>query len=226
MPDPMISTLWTRTMHKMPLVAILRGLRFEEALPIGDELEAAGFSIVEVPLNSPDPFATVAALAARFEDRMLVGAGTVLTCAEVDEVAVSGGKLIVSPNFNPEVVRHAKELGLIAVPGVLTPSEAFAALEAGADALKLFPGEMVSPAILKAMRAVLPPEAKVLVVGGVQADNMADYIAAGANGFGLGSALFKPGHSTQVLRQNAETFVAKAYETGLASPNAAAGAPA
>lgn len=216
MPHSTTATLWTRTMQKMPLVAILRGLRFDEALSVGDELEAAGFAIVEVPLNSPDPFATIAALAARFGDRMMVGAGTVLSRDDVDEVAVSGGRLIVSPNFNPEVVRHAKERGLTVLPGVMTPSEAFAALEAGADGLKLFPGEMISPAAVKAMRAVLPRETKVLVVGGVKADGMADYVHAGADGFGLGSALFQPGLSAQAVRQSAEAFVAKAREIGLA----------
>ena len=158
---------------RCPLVAILRGIRPDEAVPIAAALEAAGFAIVEVPLNSPDPLASIAALARAFGDRMLIGAGTVMTATQVAEIAGAGGKLIVTPHADAAVVRAAKQRGLLAVPGFFTPAEAFAMLEAGADALKLFPAEGASPAMLRAMRAVLPAGTMVLPVGGIDASNMA-----------------------------------------------------
>lgn len=188
-----------------PLVAILRGLRPDEALPVGQALVDAGWRLIEVPLNSPDPLASIATLARQFP-QALVGAGTVLEPAQVQAVHRAGGRLIVSPNFNEAVVREAVRLGLVCLPGVMTATEAFAALAAGATGLKLFPAEMITPAVVKALRAVLPAQAVLLPVGGISASNMADYTAAGANGFGIGSALFKPGKTAVEVARSAHEF--------------------
>lgn len=196
-------------LDRCDLVAILRGIRPEEAIPVGAALEANGFSIVEVPLNSPDPMASIAALAAEFGDRMLIGAGTVMTEAHVEQVATAGGRLIVTPHADPVVVRAAKRLGLLAVPGFFTPAEAFAMLTAGADALKLFPAEGGNPAMLRAMRAVLPSGTMVLPVGGIDASNMAVWRAAGAAGFGIGSAVYKPGDSPAVVSAKARALTGR-----------------
>jgi 2-dehydro-3-deoxyphosphogalactonate aldolase len=190
-----------------PLVAILRGLEPGEAVSVGGALVGAGFKLIEVPLNSPRPLESIAALAAAYPD-VLVGAGTVLNPAQVREVHAAGGRLIVAPNFNADVVREAVRLGMPCLPGVLTASEAFAALDAGATGLKLFPSEMISPAAVKALRAVLPAETLLLPVGGISISNMAAYRSAGADGFGIGSALFKPGISTAEVQQNALDFMA------------------
>jgi 2-dehydro-3-deoxyphosphogalactonate aldolase len=181
------------------LVAILRGIRPDEAVAVTAALEAAGIAIVEVPLNSPDPMASIAALAAEFGDRLLIGAGTVMTEAQVAQIEAAGGRLIVTPHADAAIVRAAKRHRLIAVPGFFTPAEAFAMLDAGADALKLFPAEGASPAMLRAMRAVLPPETRVLPVGGIDVSNMAAWRAAGAAGFGIGSAIYKPGDTQEVV---------------------------
>jgi 2-dehydro-3-deoxyphosphogalactonate aldolase len=194
---------------RCPLVAILRGIRPEEAVPVTAALEARGFSIVEVPLNSPDPLASIAALARRFGDRMLIGAGTVMTAEQVAQVAAAGGRLIVTPHADPAVVRAAKAHGLWAVPGFFTPAEAFNLLGAGADALKLFPAEGASPAMLRAMRAVLPAGTMVLPVGGIDASNMAAWRAAGAAGFGIGSAIYKPGDTPEVVSAKAVALVSE-----------------
>jgi 2-dehydro-3-deoxyphosphogalactonate aldolase len=191
----------------LPLVAILRGLPPAEAPAIGDALFDAGLRVLEVPLNSPEPLSSIAALAARFGTRALVGAGTVLQPAQVAEVAASGGRLIVMPHADVAVIRAAKAAGLICVPGVATPTEAFAALAAGADALKLFPAELLTPPVLKALRAVLPPAVTLLPVGGITPSNLHPYVAAGASGFGLGSALYKPGDSAQQVAAQARVFV-------------------
>lgn len=190
-----------------PLVAILRGLKPDEALAVGQALVDAGWRLIEVPLNSPDPLASIASLARQFP-QALVGAGTVLEPAQVAAVQQAGGKLIVSPNFNEAVVREAVRLGMVCLPGVMTATEAFAALAAGATGLKLFPAEMITPAVVKALRAVLPPDTVVLPVGGITASNMAAYAAAGANGFGMGSALFKPGKTAAQVAQSAQEFLA------------------
>jgi len=190
------------------LVAILRGIRPEEAIPVTAALEAGGLAIVEVPLNSPDPMRSIAALAAEFGDRLLIGAGTVMSEAQVAEIATAGGRLIVTPHADARVVRAAKRHGLLAIPGCFTPAEAFAMLEAGADALKLFPAEGASPAMLRAMRAVLPPETMVLPVGGIDASNMAAWRKAGAAGFGIGSAIYKPGDTAAAVRAKAVALVA------------------
>jgi 2-dehydro-3-deoxyphosphogalactonate aldolase len=189
------------------LIAILRAIRPEEAVPIAAALEALGFAIVEVPMNSPDPLASIAALAKVFSDRLLIGAGTVMTDAEVASVAAAGGRLIVTPHADPAIVRAAKRHGLWAVPGFFTPAEAFGMLAAGADALKLFPAEGASPSMLRAMRAVLPAGTMVLPVGGIDETNMAVWRAAGAAGFGIGSAIYKPGVSPQVVSRKGRLLI-------------------
>jgi 2-dehydro-3-deoxyphosphogalactonate aldolase len=193
---------------KCPLVAILRGVAPHEIDAIGDALVDAGFTLIEVPLNSPDPLDSVARLRKRFGGRAVIGAGTVLRVEDVAAVEAAGGTMIISPNANLQVIAASAAKGLVSLPGIATPSEAFAALDAGATALKLFPAEGSSPQILKAMRAVLPKEVRVLPVGGIAPDTMAPWIAAGAAGFGLGSALYKPGMSAEQVAINARAFVA------------------
>ncbi|HZY17925.1 MAG TPA: 2-dehydro-3-deoxy-6-phosphogalactonate aldolase [Ramlibacter sp.] len=190
-----------------PLVAILRGLTPAEAVPVGRALVDAGFRILEVPLNSPSPLESIAALAAAFPQAW-VGAGTVLRRSEVGPVQAAGGRLVVAPNFQPEVVQEARELGLACLPGIATPTEAFAALEAGASGLKLFPAEMMGPPVVKALRAVLPRDALLLPVGGITPASLAPYRAAGADGFGIGSALYRPGMPVAELAHLAREFVA------------------
>ena len=194
-------------MQHLPLVAILRGIAPGEAVDVARAIDEAGWRIVEVPLNSPQPMQSIAAMVKAFP-HLLVGAGTVLTADQVREVHQAGGRLVVAPNFNAEVIRAAVQLGMECVPGVMTPTEAFAALDAGATALKLFPAEMIPPAAVKAMRAVLPPSAMLLPVGGIGTSNMAAYTAAGANGFGIGSALYAPGKSAAAVKQSALDFKA------------------
>ena len=194
-------------LQRCPLVAILRGIRPDEAVAVAAVLEAHRFAIVEVPLNSPDPLASIAALAARFGDRMLIGAGTVMTEADVEAIAAAGGKLIVTPHADAAVVRAAKRLSLLAVPGFFTPAEAFTMLAAGADALKLFPAEGANQAMLRAIRAVLPGT-MVLPVGGIDASNMAPWRKAGAAGFGIGSAIYKPGDTPAVVDAKARALIA------------------
>ena len=191
----------------LPLIAILRGLKPLEALPIGQALVATGWRLIEVPLNSPEPLDSIAAMASAFP-QALIGAGTVLSPGDVRNVHAAGGQLIVSPNFNPAVVHEAVRLGLVCLPGVMTASEAFAALAAGATGLKIFPAEMLTPAALRALRAVLPPATVVLPVGGITPENMQAFLAAGANGFGMGSALYKPGMAAQQVSENAIKFIA------------------
>lgn len=191
-----------------PLVAILRGIRPEEAEAIGDVLVQAGLGIIEVPLNSPDPFDSIARLAQRFGTRVLIGAGTVMRPADVDRVADAGGALIVTPHADPALVRAAKARGMAAVPGFFTPAEAFSLLDAGADALKLFPAEGGSPAMLKALRAVLPAGAMVLPVGGMDAGTMGAWRKAGAAGFGIGSAIYRPGDSAGEVAAKTATLLA------------------
>lgn len=191
----------------LPLVAILRGIQSNEALDVGQALVDAGWRMIEVPLNSPQPLVTISALAAAFP-HALIGAGTVLSSQQVLDVHKAGGKLVVSPNFNADVVRAALDHGMVCLPGVLTASEAFAALDAGATGLKLFPAEMIPPAAVKALRAVLPAATQLLPVGGIDVTNMGAYMAAGANGFGIGSALYKPGRSSDEVRRIALDFKA------------------
>jgi len=188
-----------------PLVAILRGLRPDEAPAIGAALVGAGFTLIEVPLNSPEPFESISRLVKGLSGMAIVGAGTVLTVEDVNRLADAGGQLCVSPNTNPAVIRAAVGQGMVVLPGYYTPSEAFAALDAGAAGLKLFPADGAPPAMLKAHRAVLPQDTKVLAVGGINTANMAEWKAAGADGFGLGSNLYRPGKSAaDVARDGAE----------------------
>jgi 2-dehydro-3-deoxyphosphogalactonate aldolase len=191
----------------LPLVAILRGLTPDEAPEIGDALTQTGFGVLEVPLNSPRPFESIALMAKAYPDA-LVGAGTVLTPRQVQQVHDVGGQLIVSPNADVAVIREAVRLGLVCLPGIATPTEAFSALDAGAQGLKLFPAEGASPTVLKAMLAVLPAGTLMVPVGGISTINMAPWLAAGAHGFGLGSALYKPGKSADAVRQDATAFIA------------------
>ena len=192
---------------RCPLVAILRGVRPDEVEPIGDALVAAGFTLIEVPMNSPDPLDSIGRLARRLEGQALVGAGTVLTPDQVRAVQQVGGRLIISPNSDLSVIAQSAQAGLVSMPGYLTPTEAFAAVQAGASALKLFPAEAATPAVLKAQRAVLPKDLPILVVGGINPDNMAPWVAAGANGFGLGSALYKPGATAAQVSEAAQAFL-------------------
>jgi 2-dehydro-3-deoxyphosphogalactonate aldolase len=192
---------------RLPLVAILRGVTPEEVLAIAHALVDAGFAIIEVPLNSPRPLESVRLLHEAFGDSVLIGAGTVTSAEYVRHVADAGGRLIVMPHSDPAVVRAAKGMGLACVPGVATPTEGFAALANGADALKLFPAELLTPAVLRAMRSVFPTETRFLPVGGISPETMAEYVAAGASGFGLGSALYKRGDDAATVAQHARAFV-------------------
>jgi 2-dehydro-3-deoxyphosphogalactonate aldolase len=191
----------------LPLVAILRGVKPEEVEAIADALYAEGFRVIEVPLNSPNALDSIARLARRMPADAVIGAGTVLSVQAVADVEAAGGKVIVMPHADVEVIRAAKARGLYCVPGAATPTEAFGAVYAGADAVKLFPAELVTPTIVKAMRAVLPRELRLLPVGGITPDNMTPYVKAGAAGFGLGSALYSPGLSAADVGQRARAFV-------------------
>ena len=184
---------------RCPLVAILRGITPEEAVPIGEALVEAGITVLEVPLNSPQPIESIRRMAARFGDAALVGAGTVMTTRQLEEVAAAGGRLLVTPHADVSLVRAAKQLGMLAAPGCFTPTEAFALLAAGADALKLFPAEASSPTVLRALLAVLPKGTLVLPVGGIGAESIPAWRKAGAAGFGIGSSLFKPGDTAVVV---------------------------
>jgi len=192
---------------RLPLVAILRGLAPAEAAPIGAALVDEGWALIEVPLNSPQPLRSIETLVA-LQPQALIGAGTVLTAAQVRDVHAAGGQLVVSPNFDPAVVAEGVRLGMVCLPGVATASEAFAALAAGADAVKLFPAEMITPPVVKALRAVLDADTVLLPVGGITPAGMAAYRAAGASGFGLGSALYQPGIDAATVAANARTFIA------------------
>ena len=195
-------------LEQCPLVAIIRGVTPGDCEAIGQSAFDAGIRIIEVPLNSPDPLRSIRKLAASLGDRALIGAGTVLDPAQVEQVKDAGGRLIVSPSTDPAVIRAAVAAGLISSPGYFTPSEAFTAIEAGAHALKLFPAEGATPALLKAQKAVLPKEVPVIVVGGVTPDSMRSWRDAGADGFGLGSGLYKPGQSPAETADKARAYIA------------------
>jgi 2-dehydro-3-deoxyphosphogalactonate aldolase len=195
-------------LDQCPLIAIIRGVTPAEAEAVGDAIYEGGIRIIEVPLNSPDPLRSIETLARKFGDEVLVGAGTVLEPAQVAEVQAAGGRIIVSPNTNLEVIAVSAAAGMVSSPGFFTPSEAFAAIEAGATGLKLFPAEGASPAVMKAQLAVIPREIPVMAVGGIAPDNMRPWLDAGASGFGLGSGLFKPGQSPAETRDKARAYVA------------------
>ena len=189
------------------IVAILRGIKPSEILGVGEALHAAGIRIVEVPLNSPDPFVSIAALADHFRDKLVVGAGTVLDIASVDNLKAAGGVICVSPDCNPDVIARAIELGLTPLPGVFTPTEAFAAIRSGASHLKLFPAEAASPPTVKAWKAVLPKHVSIYAVGGVTPTNMQGWSDAGCAGFGIGSNIYKPGMTADAVSAAARNFV-------------------
>ncbi len=196
----------------VPIVAILRGVTPDEVIDIAQAIFDAGVRIIEVPLNSPEPFVSITKLADHFGDRAVVGAGTVLTVGDVARCRDAGAQIIVSPNMNAGVIRATTAHGMISAPGCLTPTEAFAALDAGAHAVKLFPGELITAAAVKAMRAVLPKNALVLVVGGVTVDNVSSYVTAGANGFGIGGGIYRAGFTAEQAGHNAEQFVSALTE--------------
>jgi 2-dehydro-3-deoxyphosphogalactonate aldolase len=202
-----MSSLFSEAFAALPLVAILRGVKPEEVEAIADALYAEGFRLIEVPLNSPQPLDSIARLAKSMPADALIGAGTVLSVEAASSVEAAGGRLIVMPHADVAVIRHAKSRGLFCVPGAATPTEAFACVNAGADAVKLFPAELITPAVVKAMRAVLPKELALLPVGGITPEGMAPYRAAGAAGFGLGGALYAPGMDAAEVGRRARAFV-------------------
>jgi 2-dehydro-3-deoxyphosphogalactonate aldolase len=191
-----------------PLISVIRGVTPDEAEAIGEAIYEAGIRIIEVPMNSPDPLGSIEKLARRMGDRALIGAGTVLNRQQVADVQAAGGQIIVSPNTNTDVIAASVDAGLVSCPGFFTPSEGFAAIEAGAHALKLFPAEAATPAYVKAQRAVLPKDIPLLVVGSVKPELMGAWVEAGANGFGLGSGVFKPGKTPEQVLESARAYVA------------------
>ena len=197
-----------------PIIAILRGIPTKQAAEAASVIIEAGITTIEVPMNSPDPIGAIKAMVDAHNQHALIGAGTVLNKAQVDAVADVGGRLIVSPNTNPKVIAHTVTLGLQSWPGAFTPTECFAALEAGATGLKLFPGNMAGIGGLKAIRAILPQGTQVYTVGGAGPDNFAEWIAASADGFGIGSGIYKPGMSTDTIAKNAAAIVA-AYDEAI-----------
>lgn len=200
--------VFNQYLSQCPLIAIIRGVTPDEAEAIGQAIHDAGIRIIEVPLNSPEPFASIARLASKFGDEVLVGGGTVLRWSEVHEIKDCGGRLIVSPNTNAEVIAATAQAGLVSCPGFFTPSEAFTAIDAGATALKLFPAEAASPAMLKAQLAVIPRDVPTIVVGGVKSDSLQPWREAGAAGFGLGSGLYRAGQSAAETLDKARAYVA------------------
>ena len=207
----------TETLARMPLVAILRGVRPDEVVAVTATLIEAGFGIIEVPLNSPEPIESIRKIADAFGEQVIIGGGTVLSTDDVEAIHGAGGKLIFSPNCNLDVVRKTKALSMISMPGCCTPSEAFAALEAGADAIKFFPADLVTPAVVKSMCAVLPA-CPLLAVGGINNSNLAAYLEAGITGFGIGSSLYKSGKSLADLRQSADEIIS-AFEQARSTSN-------
>jgi 2-dehydro-3-deoxyphosphogalactonate aldolase len=199
--------LWESVLETVPLIAILRGIEPAEAAAVAGALSSAGIRCVEVPLNSPYALKSISEIRRHFGDRLLVGAGTVLTQADVDAIASVGAQLCVSPNTNPGVIAAARQRNLVCIPGFATPTEAHAAIAAGAHALKLFPAEAASPAVLRALKAVLPPALPILPVGGITPAHIAGYVAAGAAGFGIGSAIFTPGATADTVAHRAAMFV-------------------
>lgn len=203
-----MDALFQAYLDECPLIGIIRGVTADDAEAVGEAILDAGIRIIEVPLNSPDPLKSIERLSHRFGDRALIGAGTVLMAEEVPNVRAAGGGIIVSPNTNPDVIAATVSEGLVSCPGYFTPSEAFTAIAAGATALKLFPAEAATPAVLKAQRAVLPMKIPLIVVGGIKPDNMQPWQEAGATGFGLGGGLYQPGQSAEKTGENARAYIA------------------
>ena len=201
-------------MTQRPIIAILRGILPQEAVAIAEALVEAGIEQIEVPLNSPDPFDSIAAMLAALGPRAVIGAGTVLTVTDVERLAAMGAGLVVSPDCNPDVIRATKAAGMLSFPGVFTATECFAALRAGADGLKIFPASIMGPSGISALRAVLPKTCPVYAVGGAGVDNLGEWLGAGADGFGIGTALFKPGDSPATVTQKARALVA-AYDAAV-----------
>ena len=195
-------------LDSIPIIAIIRGVKPEEAVDVALTIYEAAIRVIEVPLNSPNPFQSIKNIVAVLGDKMIVGAGTVTTCEEVQKLKESGGELVVSPNTNPEVIKLSKKLGMLSYPGVMTVSECFQALEAGADGLKVFPANVVGKDFIKAAKVVLPKEIPLLAVGGVDSSNMHDWLNAGVDGFGLGSSIYKPGMPLKEISQRCEEAVA------------------
>lgn len=202
-----MSSLQIRFSQALPLVAILRGITPDEICHVGEGLLNAGFSIIEVPLNSPTPFHSIEILAKEFGERAICGAGTVTSASQAYDVAQAGGSIIVSPNTNSDVIRVSKQQGLLSMPGCMTPTEAFTAIEAGADGLKFFPADSIAPSTIKSMKVTFPPETPLYAVGGVDQHNMKQYLDAGISGFGIGSSLYKPGKSQVDIRNDALSIV-------------------
>jgi 2-dehydro-3-deoxyphosphogalactonate aldolase len=201
----------------VPVIAILRGIRPEEAVAVGEALIATGIRVIEIPLNSPRPLESIRLLVQAMRGRALIGAGTVLTSTEVDTVAAAGGAIVVSPNANAEVITRTRKLNLISLPGVFTPTEAIAALAAGAHALKLFPGELVTPSSVQALAAVLPGNTRFILVGGVSVETMGSWIGGPVHGFGIGSSLYKAGRSPIEVEERAQ-LLTQAMRKGMAAP--------
>jgi 2-dehydro-3-deoxyphosphogalactonate aldolase len=206
-------------LERCPIVAILRGVQPAEVAAVGAALERAGVAIVEVPLNSPSPLDSISILAKTFGDRLLIGAGTLTVPAQVEQVASAGGRLIVTPHADTAIVHAAKQAGLFACPGFFNPTEAFALLEAGADAIKLFPAETLGPPMLKSLRAVLPLSAIVIPVGGIDANHVAPWLSAGAQGLGVGSSIYKPGDNAHTVESKARALLAAVNSWKLSQPS-------
>ena len=201
------SDLFDLYFRQCPLIGIIRGVTPDEALATARALYEGGIRIIEVPLNSPDPLSSIRTISGHLGEEALVGAGTVLTVDDVEKVNQAGGRLVVSPNMNPDVIRATAERGMVSCPGIFTPTEAFAGLKAGATVIKLFPAEAASPKVVKAMRAVLPKDSTLLIVGGVTPESMKPWLETGANGFGLGGGLYKPGQPPEETLAKAKAYV-------------------
>lgn len=200
--------LFQRQFTRCPLIAIIRGVTPDEAIAVGEAILNAGIGIIEVPLNSPDPLDSIARLSAHFGDRAVVGAGTVLNPTQVAQVTDAGGRIVLSPSVRADVIGATRAAGLVSVPGYFTPTEAFTALDSGAHVLKFFPADTAEPKIIKAHRAVLPAGTRIIAVGGVTPTTMDVFRQAGVDGFGLGSALYRPGQAPDVVGRQAKDFVA------------------
>lgn len=203
-----LTDIFTDHIRRCPVIAILRGITPDEILPVGHALMECGINVIEIPLNSPKPFESIHRLTADVGDGAIIGAGTVLRVEDVEAVQAAGGQLVVSPNTDPKVIAASVALGMISVPGYFTPTEAFAAIHAGAHAIKLFPAEAAAPSVVKAQLAVLPAGFPLFIVGGVKADDAMKWLSAGASGFGLGGALYRPGYSAEQVKEAASQFVA------------------